>query len=179
MLLTVFSGRAIRGPIVASTVRVISSDSKRVVRWVLSSTSRSLARSANRPIRPGAAYSANRVEVPEPQQPAPLAGRAHLEHGAVLEAEQLDGAAGQAQPARRERQARRGPGEELVAELPAELADVQRDGRLGDEELGRGSLDRPEPDDGRERSQLGRGHRALLMGRGPLPSAWPPTPGTE
>ena len=53
-----------RGPIVASTVRVTSSCSNCLVGCTLSSTSRSLARSANRLIRPGAAYSANSAEVP-------------------------------------------------------------------------------------------------------------------
>ena len=52
-----------RGPIATSTARVSSSDSNRAGLWVLSSTSRSLARSANSSIRPGAACSANRAEV--------------------------------------------------------------------------------------------------------------------
>src|SRR3954451_6358686 len=156
---------------VASTVRVINSDSKFVVRWLLSSTSRSLARSANRLISPGAAYSAKSPEVPSrsirrptpagraPPHPPPDAGGPPLEQGAVLESEQLDRPTGEPQAAGGEGQARRGTGEQLVAELLAELADGQRDGGRGHAELAGGRLDRPEPDDGGERAQLGRRHR--------------------
>nr|BFE70996.1 hypothetical protein GCM10020092_042970 [Actinoplanes digitatis] len=106
-----------------------------------------------------------------PQQPAPATGRADLEDGAVLQPEQLRGAARQAQPARCEGKARRGPGEELVAQLAAELADVQRDRRLGDLELGGGLLDGPESHDGRVRPQLRGRHARALMPVNLTPSA--------
>ena len=63
-----------------------------------------------------------------PQQPAALTGSAHLQHRDVLQPEHLGRPAGQPQPARRERQATPAAGEQLVAQLLAELSDVQRHG---------------------------------------------------
>ena len=74
------------------------------------------------------------------QQLPPGAGLADLEDRALLQAEQLGRPAGQPQPARRERQPDRRAGEQLVAELFAQLADVQRHGGLGHLEVGGGAL---------------------------------------
>ena len=93
------------GPIATSTVRAASSAANWAAGRTLSSTSRSSARPANSSIRPGAACSANRLDGGHPQQPPAVAGLADLAHGAVLQTEDLDGAAGQPQPAGGEREA--------------------------------------------------------------------------
>jgi hypothetical protein len=51
--------------------------------------------------------------------------------------------------------------EQLVAELLPEGGNRHRHRRLGDLELGRRGLDRPEPSDENERLQLGEGHLGL------------------
>ena len=61
------------------------------------------------------------------QHPASRTGLADFQDGPVLQPEHLGGAAGQPQAARGERQAGRGRREQLVAELLAQLPDVQRD----------------------------------------------------
>ena len=60
----------------------------------------------------------------QPQQPAAVAGLAHLAHGLIRQTQQLDAPAGESQPARGERQTRARSGEERVVELLAQLRDV-------------------------------------------------------
>ena len=90
-------------------------------------------------------------------QQAPSATRlANLEDRPVLQAEELDGPAGQPKASWREGEAGRGAVEQRVPELLAQLADVQRDRGLGHVELSGRSLHRPPAYDGREaRSWVG------------------------
>jgi hypothetical protein len=93
-----------------------------------------------------------------PQQPPPAAGLADLEDRPILQPQHLGRAAGQAQPTGGERDARRRADEQPVAELLAQLADVERHGRFGNGQVDRGLLDRAQPDNCGESSQLCRCH---------------------
>ena len=97
------------------------------------------------------------------QQPAPAGCLAHLEDGAVLQPKHLGGPGGQAEAAGGEREPCTCGYEQLVAELFAQLGDVQRHCCLGDLEAGGRLLDRAESDNGGESAQLSRRHGALLQ----------------
>ena len=124
----------------------------------LSSTSRSAARLGEEVDQSGRGVLGEQARRRHPEHPPTVAGLADLADGAVLEAEDLDRAAGQPQPARGERQPGRGAGEEHVVELLAQLGDVHRDRRLADAELLGGRLHRAQPHHAREGAELGRGH---------------------
>ena len=147
-----------RGPIATSTVRVSSSDSNRPGLCVLSSTSRSLARSANSSIRPGAACSANRADVAtrSSRRPPPAWRTSRMVRSCRLSisAARLARRSPPGVKARPED----GTDEQLVAELLAQLADVQRHGGLGDLQVGGGPLDRTQPHHRGEGAQLSRRH---------------------
>jgi hypothetical protein len=98
----------------------------------------------------------------QPQQPATSAGLADLLDRAVLQAEQFGRATGQSQPTRGERQPGRSTGEEPVAQLLAQVPDVQRDSRFGYAQFPSGLLDRPKPDHRRERT-LSRSHNPVIV----------------
>ena len=99
----------------------------------------------------------------DPQQPATAAGLADLEDRAVLQAEHLRGPAGQPQAAGGEGETGRGADEQLVAELLAQLPDVQRDRGLRHRQLGCGLLHRAQPHHRGEGAQLGRRHTRPLV----------------
>jgi hypothetical protein len=93
------------------------------------------------------------------QEPSAGASPSYFQDGPILQAEEFGGAAGQAEPAGGERQTARRAGERAVAEFPAQMRDVRRDRGLGDGEIGRGGLHRPEAYGRREGPQLCRGQR--------------------
>ena len=94
------SERAGRGPIVASTVRVTSSCSNVGGRVHAELDVEVLGPLGEQADQAGRGVLREQRRGAEPEHPAAGTGRAHLEHGAVLEAEHLDRPAGQAQPAR-------------------------------------------------------------------------------
>ena len=93
------------------------------------------------------------------QQPATPPRLADFEDRAVLQAQQLGGAAGQPQPSRSEREAGGRPGEQPIAEFLAQLPDVQGHRRLRHGEFAGSLLHRAEPHNGGKSPQLGRCHR--------------------
>ena len=75
-----------------------------------------------------------------------MSGLGHLDRGLLLQPEDLDGAAGQAQPAWRERQPRGGPGEQRVVQFLAQLRHMHGDASVGHAEFRSRRMDRPMTD---------------------------------
>ena len=80
------------------------------------------------------------------QQAPPVRGLGHLDRGLLLQAEDLDGAAGQAQPAWRERQSRGGAGEQRVVQFLAQLRYMHGDAGVGHAEFRCRRMDRTQAD---------------------------------
>ena len=92
-----------------------------------------------------------------------LPGRVlHRAAGLFGEAEDLAGERREPPPSCSQRDPAPVADEQLVAELLAQRRDGDRDRRLGDLELGRGSLNRPVTGDKDERLELGESHLSLV-----------------
>ncbi len=98
----------------------------------------------------------------DPQQPPAVRGLGDLDRGLLLQAEDLDGPAGQPQPSRREGETGARPGEQRVVEFLAQLRHVHRDPRVGHAEFRCGGVHGAEPHHRRVGPKLCRCHEMSL-----------------